>query len=692
LSSILIFLLLPLPAEDYFNHRTFDEAFRYYRLVLATAPSYEAYYGAAICALANGKAETCIELFKRVPRKKSKMNYYLGVAHYQLGFYEKAVGYFDESMRKDNKLWQSYYYLGLMKLKQKNVEEAIGYFGLAPESDYKTLLVDYVDNYNRLVEAQNKFREGHYHNAIDVYENVENFFGYRETGLALSFAKIGEYSKSLALFDSVINHSSNKRVIGRSMFEAAKICVALKKYLKARAYLKKYLEILTSDDALFLLGNIFSNEAKYDSAALYFGMLPDSVDEYLFYKGRTDFFLGLWGQAERNLLQHREISPNSIHGDRTIYILASINFKRKEYNDAIDFWNELISRYPHSIYAASALKGIGDAYFNIKDYKNALNAYRRIQEYKPSSSIEEETTLKIYVTLYHLKIYSSLINALRRFVKKNPNSKLVPKTRLRIAKMSYDKKHYYRSLSELNQLIEDYPNSPVLNEALVERARVCRKINNVIEVKNSFHYLLKNRDAKEYYSYAANELGSIYLEESHYDSALYYYNLLLDFDKYREKAMLEVAKIYDILGQHEAAETMIDKLISDFPASVFLFDAYMVKSKAHKNQGNYQKAIDVLKDLMEKIGEKPEIYIEIGNTYFEIEDYTNARANYLLAGESFRQKRDDAAQALILAGDASIALGDKKSAVEYYLQANLIAKSLTLKNQATEKMSTIIEE
>ena len=73
----------------------------------------------------------------------------------------------------------------------------------------------------------------------------------------------------------------------------------------------------------------------------------------------------------------------------------------------------------------------------------------------------------------------------------------------------------------------------------------------------------------------------------------------------------------------------------------------------------------------------------------KIEKYQNVEYK---KSEYFKQKRDEAATALIFAGDASMAIGDKKSAHEYYLQANLIAKSLTLKDRAAAKISAIGEE
>jgi tetratricopeptide (TPR) repeat protein len=686
LSSLLLLLLFP--GEDYLIQHHFDEASRYYHIMSSIAPSYDTYYGKAICALAEGNVRESVVLFQSIPAETPEKSYYLGVAYYQLGMYEQAAHHFDTS----NEVWQCNYYRAVMNFKQYDIVDAVKYFELVPESNIKDTSLMYLTGYNQLVHAQEKFIEGDYTAALESYEMVEDYFGYREIGLALSYAEMNDYDRSIALLDTVIQHSADNRLIMKSMLEASRICYNVQKFPQARNYLKNYLAIESNDRVIFLMGKIFSDEAQYDSAALYFHMLPDSVDEYLFYLGRTDYFLGLWGSAEQKLLVHREIFPQSEYGDRTIYILASINAKRKEYRAAIDFWNELISSHPNSIYAATALKGIGDAYFDMREYPKALETYRKVEGYNPNPNVKMETTLKIYETLFYLGKYPSLVDALRSYIEHNKNSKLVPKTHLRIVKILFEKGSLYQSLSELEIIIDNYYESMIANEAILEKARIYEQLGRKEEAIQSYQSLLMRQNASMYHAYVANELGDIYLKESKYDSALYYYNLLLDSEKYRESALFEIGKIYYTLGQDKGSEAMVDKLISEYPTSVFLLDAYILKSKVYTHQGNYEQALTILNELIKRVGPKPEIYIEIGNIYFELEQYPNARDNYLNAAQYFKQKRDDAAQALIFAGDASLAIDDKKNAREYYLQANLIAKTVAMKHRAAEKIRKIFEE
>lgn len=665
---------------------------RFHEITVATDPGYDNYFQAGISRLANGDLEGSITLFERVKHVIPAAHYYLGVAHYRLDDFGRAVHHFESFYRIRSDIWQSCYYLSLIYLKQNNIGDAMDYLQYVPDIDGKQRLANFVSGYKKLDEAQRRYAETQYEEAIELYHQVDGFFGYREMGLALAYAKLGEHEKSLALLDTIIGHSSDDTLMLWGLFEASKELVLLKNQHKAKQYLREYLSLVPDDNARFLMGKLLSDEAKFDSARIYFRDLPDSVDEFLFFKGRTEYFLGLWAKSEVCLLRHRELFPESSYADRTLYILASINYKRKEYHNALDFWRQLVDFFPKSSYVASALQGIGNSYFNMGEYSNALSVYYSVAQFHPSPEISDEVALRIYETKYHLKEHPSLVDALRRYVRQNPDSRLVSKASLRIAKILYDMNRYYQSMSELDRIIEDKPSTTIMVEALILRVQVSQAINSRHEVLNSLRSLLMNEDVGEYRLYAANELGALWFEELRYDSALYYYNLLLDSDRYRENAIIKIASIYAELEQNKESVAMVERLISEYPKSTYLADAYLLKSRALRSQGDYNTATSILLDLVEKVSDRADVYMEIGDLYFETEEFLSARENYLKACEVFKQNREDAALALILAGDASVAIGDSPSGREYYLQANMIAESHVLKNRAMQKLSALTEE
>jgi tetratricopeptide (TPR) repeat protein len=300
--------------------------------------------------------------------------------------------------------------------------------------------------------------------------------------------------------------------------------------------------------------------------------------------------------------------------------------------------------------------------------------------------------LRIYEMKYYLHKHPSLVEVLRQYIRDYPESRLVAKTKLRIALLLYEQQRYYQSLSAIDELIEDCPDKGVVVEAMMLRARVSQAMNNNHELMNSLRALLLNESASEYRLFAANELAGLWVDLAAYDSALFYYNLLLASETYRENAIMKIANIYELLGQPKEAVTVVGRLVSEYPKSIYLADAYMLQARALKSQGDYDSAIEMLHKISEEITDRADLFMELGNLYFDVEEFVDARDNFIRACEIFKQDREDAAQALLRAGDASVLIGDKKSSKEYYLKASMIAESPVLRNQAMQKLTSITKD
>ncbi len=701
MSSILFLLLLPGLEIPRAGISDWSDQLRYRQLEAKIEPTWQTDRELAVHWLLNGHPDETVRMLAVRPCRTVEDDYLLGIACYRLGEYERARDFLESAriaatgMHPAQRLQYVDYYLGLLYIKEQRLDKARDHFsGHIPLSEPLDP-VWFFNGYDKLVLARQKIAEGDHQGARDIYIGVSDFFGYRELGLAIAYEGLGDHDSARRYCDTVVQYAHDEGLVMTALSGLGRISYALKDYGRAAGFYKRYYAGTRDADAAFMIALCLSNEGKYDSAGLYFRELPDTVDDYLFYQGRTDYFRGQWGGAEEKLLRHREFFPGSKYADRGLYILGTINYKRKEYQPAVEFYADLVNLYPASQYAASAMKTIADAYYSQAEYRQALESYRKVRDFQPAVKMRGETALKIYETMFFLKKFPSMTAALRRFIDDNADSVyaggIIGTVRLRIAKMLNRDGEYYQSMIELDKLITADNDPAVVCEALVERARVARDMGNINEEKRSYREIAKRQDNRDYYTFAVGELASIYAKAAEYDSALYYYNLLLSDDKSREMAMFEIARLYAALGQYNETETMADRLIADFPNSVFLVDAYLLKSRSLRQRGKYDAAVKILAVLAETTSVKPEVYVEIGDIYMEINDFQKARDSYVAACDYYKQDRDGAAKALLSAGDAVRALGDKNGAREFYLRGAMIAQSLSIKDQLSARLSELDE-
>lgn len=420
--------------------------------------------------------------------------------------------------------------------------------------------------------------------------------------------------------------------------------------------------------------------------------LSKTEDSLLFHKGYSAYLKENFIEAEDFLSKHNNMYPTSKYNARVLLLLGEINFKKEEYIKAIEYWRKLNQIYPESDYAIWGLIGIGDAYLKSKRYDTALKAYQQAKKLNLSDELSLEVDLKICECQYHRGRFSSLIEALEYFVNTHSDttksSSVIARTMLRIARIHIENKEYYSALAMLQRLQDTYSESPVISEALFEQANIYKLLGENEGYKKTL-MLISAKDTADFYPYALIELAMLYAKENRYDSSLHYWVLLQNNEKYKDMALKEIANIYYKMGFFDEAIIVIHSLIKEFPESKFCTEAYLLWVGILKNQGEFKRAEALLNEMLNKYGVLPEILLELGNIYYELNDYPNALKSYLQASEAFKDKRDESAKALILAGDVALAIGDTKSARYYYLNARLIAISEGIKNIATIRINRI---
>ncbi|MGD2028518.1 MAG: penicillin-binding protein activator [Desulfobacterales bacterium] len=131
-------------------------------------------------------------------------------------------------------------------------------------------------------------------------------------------------------------------------------------------------------------------------------------------------------------------------------------------------------------------------------------------------------------------------------------------------------------------------------------------------------------------------------QEKSYDNALVLYNEYLD--RFSDKpmagaALMKMGAIHVALGNNDSARNVYNRLITEYPESYFIPEARIEIMVTYYNQGDYEKVIDQAADFLKHAVSESHIF-----------------------------------RTSVLAGDAYLALGYPKDAVNYYATAYATAQ------------------
>ncbi len=189
------------------------------------------------------------------------------------------------------------------------------------------------------------------------------------------------------------------------LFKEAQQMVEDKRYLLATEKLNliksKYPYSFYATHAEMLQADILFKQENYIEAAAAYTLFME------FHPKHEDIIYVLWQIAESYYNQ----LPSKIDRD-----LSSAN-------EAIKYYNELISRYPESSYIESARKKIKDCedmlknrekyiadfYYRTNDYESALFHYKLILKNFNDVSLQEHAAIRVIDSLYNLKKYSECL-------------------------------------------------------------------------------------------------------------------------------------------------------------------------------------------------------------------------------------------------------------------------------------------
>lgn len=615
-------------AQIYFTQGEFDKASNLAKSLLAdgNTPAFNAELCRIVgeCAYRGGnddEAETYLNKYLAAagdtPIRSAAYAY--GVVQYRKGNYSEAIGNFARITGDNDELSQSaYLYLGQCYVQQHELNNAAIAFEKAAQLDYNSDVTE-TAFYNYAV-SQNEGGRTPFNKSIDMFEQFINrypksrYASKVEEYLINAYITTNDYSRALQSINNIKKPSD--KVLGAKQYVLFHLgtealsnnnLTGAKSYLQQSLALEKYDKDVAAETRLWLgeccyrqgdyelaqkyqnvflksttdsnpnrslgyynIGYTLFQQKKYGDARANFEKAANSSKlsaslraDALNRAGDCYYYTKQYSAAE-NLYEKSYKTSASTAGDYALYQKAIMKGLNKNYDEKISVINDMLSQYPSSALAPSALLEKANTYVTIKDNNAAEKTYKQLLKEYPATAEARKGLLQLAINEHNMGDDKDAIAAYKQVISKYPTSE-----EAQVA--ADDLKLIYADngkLSEYAAYLNTVPNAPQLSVEEVE------KLTYVAAEKAA---LAENPSLSKMQKYLADYPNGAYVA-----NASYY----LGRNEYQQK-------------NYDSAMTLIDKALEAQDAS-FAEDALAIKSEILLKQGKNADAISTYRKLESK--------------------------------------------------------------------------------------------
>lgn len=504
---------------------------------------------------------------------RSDVAFKLGYSYFQKGDFGTASSYLDQVKNGGNPVSaDALYYSGFIAMKQGNRQQAIQELQLASKSPFYASKVPYL-----LTSLY--YKEGNYAEAIAYAAPLissQASLDQKETihlYLAEAYYAAKDFQNASLQYEAFRSFQKGE-LSEEENFKAGFSFFELKNYPKASEYLK-----------LAALGN------------------PEVAQAASYYLGHAYVQQGNFPFA---LTSFQVAAASSIHlgiQEEALFNLAKINLQRGNFQVAVNALDEYLTNYPQGKRVVEVEALLTDALLNSSDYLRVLD---QLDKLKSKSPRIQEAYQK--VAFYQAMIYyrdQKLEQALTYLGK----SQAFPLDKNLLGEANFWKGEIYSAQENLGQAISAYqaalkqisPSSDYALKASYGLGYAYFNSQEYGSAEAQFEaYRTAQRNKREpAYQDALLRLGDCYFVQKKFVAAENtFLQAIEEKNAGQDYAHLQLAVVTNYQGKNQQAIEQINLLISNFPTSVFIEDAFFQKGQIYLEELKYEEAITAFSELI----------------------------------------------------------------------------------------------
>lgn len=664
----------------------------------------------------SGEHDKAIEAFRNVlkgvgvpERFRATVQYQIADTRFAQGEFEAAAeeyGNFVRLFPSSNLVDKAYFYQGWSFFKDKRYDDAIRTLtemlskyptsSYTPDAQYRIATCYFEQGqYQRAIEEADKLLEKYpestsianaeyikansyehleqYDDAIPAYQRVIDLYDKMFELLRASFreGRNVDFERYEEIFES-----SFLRIAEIYREQKGDYSKAYDTYVRAQETVREYDQKAKIQK---LIGDNYLAWKRYDDALTAYRQVITNYPaspyppQAQYYVGETLYYRGDYTTARDEYLKVLENYPDTDTElkAQALYSAGWASEELREYDRAIELYNQVVSNYARSQAAPVCMLRIGRITYDRGQYEKAEVQYRRIVENYADRDIVADAYYFLGLALREEGKRQEAIAAFNKVSKKAGQSYVG--AQMSVAILYAQEKQSEKAEQVLLNLLKTVEGDPAL-EALTHY-QMGQLYLSQLEVP---------RKAAEQYSIVIEQFPeSEHLNNSYYGRGQAYYKLLrfddaiLDYQyllnqslapQMRDKTRLALALAYSALNRDKDAERLLRLVAEGGDRTLAQMARVQLVSLAERESP--EEAIRIYRDLLAQAQEEEEraiILARLASVYYKVEQYEQSldMAKQLIA---VSKKPESIASGYYIAGNSYYKLGRYEEAIGQYRQ------------------------
>lgn len=460
-------------------------------------------------------------------------------------------------------------------------------------------------------DAMNAYNNQLYSEAYKIFDEVikdydveDELYSVARFYAANSLLKMGKKDESTSGFEYIVNNIVWSKFREESLFKLGLIYYDLNRFaLSRKNHLMLIYQYPNSEylgSSMYWIGESYSAEGKLDDAIEF-------------------------------LTQAIEDKSANRYRDHSIYALASIYEKKHDYQNAVKYYDQLLTYHSNSSLALDAQVRIGVCYFYLKDYYNSILELNNPDIQKlPTENLSEALYL-LANSHYRVEEYSDAANTYSEVIKRFPNSDIYRNSQYGLAWSLFQQSKYGEAYQVFNTLSEGYDSIAIKSFIWKgESKRYAGQTNEALAIFQNF--LVKYPDDPST-TLVENLIGLIYFDQNKFEQSTQYLT-----NATSSEDPLTRAKAFTMIGEIELQNKNYIKARGNFDPAVRISSE---ESEVHLRAllglgvslfhlGDYNEAVENFRqaETIDPAFEQDKINFYMAESYYSLGKYQEALSRY----------------------------------------------------------------